>query len=258
MILLVSLAPVGFARRYGSPGYSTLLLHSIWTTFFDQCVIKLPTGEYVSPQYGWSRTLESSSLVHCPTTVIASKRTIRDGTSYASCLTPIREEWLVGRDWYVIAHWEDQSCRDVYHDLCKSVEMQHLRASATVSPGTTPQVCPVDSIVNTHPVREALSEVTLEVLENCVWRYVLSQDDLATFRLSARSDVIGIWQVEATTYAHYYCQVRITITGCGFKSAISKSRETHLGLQANEGSSIINRTISTELHNAVAKRLSIS
>ena len=50
-------------RRFGSPGCSTLLLRSIWTAFFDRCVIKLPTGEYVSPQYGGSWTLESSSLV---------------------------------------------------------------------------------------------------------------------------------------------------------------------------------------------------
>ena len=36
-------------RRFGSPGYSTLLLHSVWTAFFDRCLIKLPTCEYVSP-----------------------------------------------------------------------------------------------------------------------------------------------------------------------------------------------------------------
>ena len=38
-------------RHFGSPGYSTLLLHSVWTSFFDRCLIKLPTGEYISPQY---------------------------------------------------------------------------------------------------------------------------------------------------------------------------------------------------------------
>ena len=52
-------------RHFGCPGYSALLLHSIWTAFFDRCMIKMPTGEYVSPQYG-SWTLESSSLVHFP------------------------------------------------------------------------------------------------------------------------------------------------------------------------------------------------
>ena len=47
-------------RHFGSPRYSTLLLHSVWTAFFDRCLIKLATGEYVSPQYGGSWTLESS------------------------------------------------------------------------------------------------------------------------------------------------------------------------------------------------------
>ena len=56
-------------RRFGSPGYSTLLLHSVWTSFFDRCLIKLPTSEYVSPQYGGSWTLESSSLCHHPTAI---------------------------------------------------------------------------------------------------------------------------------------------------------------------------------------------
>ena len=32
-------------RKFGSPGYSTLLLHSVWTSFFDRCLIKLPTGK---------------------------------------------------------------------------------------------------------------------------------------------------------------------------------------------------------------------
>ena len=50
-------------RHFGCPGYSTLLLHSIWTAFYDRYLIKLPTGEYVLPQYGGTWTLESSSLV---------------------------------------------------------------------------------------------------------------------------------------------------------------------------------------------------
>ena len=53
-------------RRFGSPGFSTLLLHSVWTSFFDRCLVKLPTSEYVSPQFGGSWTLESSSLCHHP------------------------------------------------------------------------------------------------------------------------------------------------------------------------------------------------
>ena len=89
-------------RRFGSPGYSTLLLHSVWTAFFDRCLIKLPTSEYVSPQFGGSWTLESSSLCHHPTVIIALNRTIRDGSSYVNCLTPIPEEWLVERDWLIV------------------------------------------------------------------------------------------------------------------------------------------------------------
>ena len=80
-------------RRFGTPGYSTLLLHSVWTSFFDRCLIKLPTSEYVSPQFGGSWTLESH-----PTVIIALNRTIRDGSSYVNCLTPIPEEWLVERE----------------------------------------------------------------------------------------------------------------------------------------------------------------
>ena len=83
-------------RHFGSPGYSTLLLHSVWTAFFDRCLIKLLTGEYVSPQYGGSWTLESSSLCHYPTTIIALKSPIRDGASYVSCLT-VHSRRVVGR-----------------------------------------------------------------------------------------------------------------------------------------------------------------
>ena len=98
-------------RQFGSPAYSTLLLHSVWTAFFDRCLVKLLTGEYVSLQYGGSWTLESSSLVHHSTTIIALNGTIRDGVSYVSCLTPMPEEWLVERDWYIVNHWEDQFCQ---------------------------------------------------------------------------------------------------------------------------------------------------
>ena len=50
-------------RRFGTPGYSTLLLHSVWTSFFDRCLIKLPTSEYVSPQFGGSWTLVHLSVI---------------------------------------------------------------------------------------------------------------------------------------------------------------------------------------------------
>ena len=136
-------------RSFGSPGFNTLLLHAVWTSFFDRCLIKLPTGEYVSPQFGGSWNLESTSLCHYPMVIIALNRTIRDGVSYVNCLTPIPEEWLVERDWFIVNHWEDKFCRDAYRDLCVHAEFQHLRALALLSPGTTPQVCPVDSLVNT-------------------------------------------------------------------------------------------------------------
>ena len=98
---------------------STLLVHSIWTAFFDQCLIKLPTAEHAFPRHGGAWTLESSSLAHHPTVTIALNRTVRDGSSYASAMTPIPEEWLVERDWYIVHHWEDQFCRDIYWDLCR-------------------------------------------------------------------------------------------------------------------------------------------
>ena len=104
-------------RSFGSPGHTTLLLHAVWTSFYDRCLIKLPTGEYVSPQFVLSWTLESSSLCHNPIAVIALNRTIRDGSSYVSCLTPIPEEWLIEKDWFIVNHWEDQFCRDVYRSL---------------------------------------------------------------------------------------------------------------------------------------------
>ena len=95
-------------RHFGSPGNSTLLLHSVWTSFFDRCLTKLPTGEYVSPQNGGSWALESSSLCHHPTAIVALNRTIRDRVSYVSCLTPIPEEWLIEKDWYIVNHWENK------------------------------------------------------------------------------------------------------------------------------------------------------
>ena len=46
--------------------------------------------------------------------IIALNGTIRDGASYVNCLTPIPEEWLVERDWFIVNHWEDKFCRDAY------------------------------------------------------------------------------------------------------------------------------------------------
>ena len=125
----------------------------------------------------------------------------------------------------------------MYQDLCAHAEIQHLRATALVSPGATPLVCPVDSIVNTHPVRPLVDEITLETLDPCVWRYVLNQDDLARFRLKVRSDVVGSWEIASTTYNHFYCQVKFVVFGTGFKPAIG-----NWGLKSDQGSVVIEHT----------------
>ena len=119
---------------------------------------------------------------------------------------------------------EDQFCRDVYQDLCVFAEFQHLRATALVSPGTTPLACPVDSLVKTHPSPPLGTQVTMETLDPCAWRYVLTQDDLASFRLKARSDVVGAWEIKSTTYNYFYCQVKIVVHAHRFTSSISTSR----------------------------------
>ena len=106
--------------------------------------------------------------------------------------------------------------------------MQHLRVAAMILPGTTPQVCPVDSIVITNPRREPLQEVTIEFLDPCVWKYVLTHESLAQLRLSVGSDVINTWDVDATTFAGgCYFRVKVTVNGCGYKVALSKSKKTY-------------------------------
>ena len=35
----------------------------------------------------------------------------------------------------------------------------------------------------------------MKTLDPCAWRYVLTQDDLASFRLQTRSDVVGAWEI---------------------------------------------------------------
>ena len=59
-------------REVFSPGFSILMLHAVWTAFFDRCLIRLPTGEHVSPHYGEcpgvgvdSKGFGSSSLAEC-------------------------------------------------------------------------------------------------------------------------------------------------------------------------------------------------
>ena len=91
-------------------------------------------------------------------------------------------------------------------------------------------------------MRPLVEEITVKTPDPCVWRYVLNQDDLASFRLKVRSDAIGTWEIASTTYNHFYCQVKIVVSGCGFKSAISKSKKTHWGLKEDEDSVAIQHT----------------
>ena len=161
---------------------------------------------------------------------------------YASSLTPIPEEMACKRDWHMVHYWEDQFCRDIYRDSRRYQEM-HLRAAAMILPGTTPQVCPVDSIVNSSSKREHLNEVKLDLLDPCVWKYVLIHESFAQVRQSARSDVIGTWEINSTTFASgYYYQVKIAVNGCEVKAALSKSKQTYSGLQQNPSSHPINQT----------------
>ena len=45
---------------------------------------------------------------------------------------------------------------------------------------------------------------TIETLDPCAWRYVLTMDDLASYRLTTRSDVVGAWEIASTTYTQVH------------------------------------------------------
>ena len=145
------------------------------------------------------------------------------------------------RGWYIVNHWEDQFCRDVYQNLCVFAEFQHPRATALISPGTTPLVCPVDSLINTHPAPPLGTQVTMKTLGPCAWRYVLVQDDLASFRLKARSDVVGAWEIESTTHNYFYCQVKIVVSAHCFISTNSKTGKNHFSQQMEKEDSVATR-----------------
>ena len=55
--------------------------------------------------------------------------------------------------------------------------------------------------------------MTLETLDPCAWRYVLTMDDLASFGLLTRSDVVGRWDMASTTYYHF-CVVYMQRIDC--------------------------------------------
>ena len=67
----------------------------------------------------------------------------------------------------------------------------------------------------------------MKTLDPCAWRYVLTQDDLASFRLKARSDVVGTWEIASNTYNYFYCQVKIKVSAHCFTSTISKTGKSH-------------------------------
>ena len=83
------------------------------------------------------------------------------------------------------------------------------------------------------PVRPLVDEVTVKALDPCAWGYVLNQDDLASFRLKARSDVVGTWEIASTTYNHFYCQVKIVVSGCGFKLFVGPGRPISVSKMMN-------------------------
>ena len=109
-----------------------------------------------------------------------------------------------------------------------------LRATALLSPGTTPRVCPVNNLMNTHPSPLLGDQVAMETLDPCAWRYVLTMDDLASYRLTTRSDVVGAWDIGSTTHNHFYCQVKIGISAQCFTQPTSKSGKSYCGEQSGK------------------------
>ena len=102
-----------------------------------------------------------------------------------------------------------------------------------VLPGTTPAVCPVASIVNTNPKREPVEEMTLDSLGPCVQRYILTHEKLAQFRLSVRSDVMRTREIADVSFSGNHYQVMIVVHGCGFKSPLSKKKNSYGGSRTN-------------------------
>ena len=76
--------------------------------------------------------------------------------------------------------------------------------------------------------------MTLETLDPCAWRYVLTMDGLASLRLKTRSDVVGTWEIASTTYNHFYCQVKVGISAHCFTQPTSKSGKSYCGEQSDK------------------------
>ena len=88
--------------------------------------------------------------------------------------------------------------------------------------------------MNTHPSLPMRDQLTLETLDPCAWRYVLTMDDLASYRLTTRSDVIGTWEIDSTTYYHFYCKVKVRISAQCFTHSASKSGKSYNGEQSDK------------------------
>ena len=67
----------------------------------------------------------------------------------------------------------------------------------------------------------------MQTLDPCSWRYVLNMDDLARFRLKARSDVVSAWAIASTTINNFYCQVKVEVATQCFTPTISRSGATY-------------------------------
>ena len=63
-------------------------------------------------------------------------------------------------------------------------------------------------------------------------------DDLGSFRLKTRSDVVGTWEIASTTYNFFYCQVKITVSAQCFTQTASKSGKSYRGEQYDKVDSV--------------------
>ena len=59
-------------------------------------------------------------------------------------------------------------------------------------------------------------------------------DDLASYRLTTRSDVIGAWEIASTTYYHFYCKVKVGTFAQCFTHPASKSGKSYNGEQSDK------------------------
>ena len=81
---------------------------------------------------------------------------------------------------------------------------------------------------------------------------------LPSFKLKARSDVVGTWEIASTTYNHFYCQVKVIVSAHCFNSTVSKSGETHFSQQMEEEDSVATRHIRVLLWPPALSRLTQS